>query len=48
MIFDPGQTFDFEYTPKAKGDLAIEFGEPSFGAPPDKAPKQTMVEVRVR
>jgi len=47
MIFDPGQIFDFEYTPKAKGELAIEFGAPAFGAPPDKAPKQTRVEVRV-
>ena len=48
MIFDPGQIFDFEYTPKKTGQLAIEFGEPAFGAPPDKAPKQTRVEVVVR
>jgi manganese oxidase len=47
MIFDPGQIFDFEYTPRAKGELAIVFGEPAFGAPPDKAPKQTRVLVRV-
>ncbi|HSE65539.1 MAG TPA: multicopper oxidase domain-containing protein [Gemmatimonadales bacterium] len=47
MIFDPGQIFDFEYTPKKAGQLAIEYGEPAFGAPPDKAPKQTRVEVRV-
>jgi FtsP/CotA-like multicopper oxidase with cupredoxin domain len=47
MIFDPGQIFDFEYTPRAKGELAMVFGEPAFGAPPDKAPKQTRVLVRV-
>jgi FtsP/CotA-like multicopper oxidase with cupredoxin domain len=47
MIFDPGQIFDFEYTPRAKGELAMVFGEPALGAPPDKAPKQTRVLVRV-
>ena len=45
--FDPGQIFDFEYTPKAAGELAMEYGEPAFLFPPGKAPKPTRVLVRV-
>ena len=47
MIFDPGQIFDFEFTPAKAGELAIEYGPPAFVFPPGKAPKPTRVEVRV-
>jgi FtsP/CotA-like multicopper oxidase with cupredoxin domain len=48
MFFDPGQIFDFEYTPAAAGDLAMQFGLPAFLFPPGQAPKQASVQVRVR
>jgi FtsP/CotA-like multicopper oxidase with cupredoxin domain len=47
MIFDPGQIFDFEFTPAKAGELAIEYGPPAFVFPPGKAPKPTRVQVRV-
>jgi FtsP/CotA-like multicopper oxidase with cupredoxin domain len=48
MLFDPGQIFDYEYTPSAAGNLAIEFNIPDFIFPPGKAPKHTRVPVRVQ
>jgi hypothetical protein len=47
MIFDPGQIFDFEYTPKA-GAMTMEYGVPAFVFPPGQAPKPTVVKVRVQ
>ena len=47
MVFDPGQIFDFEYTPSTAGELAMQYGEPAFLFAPGSAPKQTRVEVRV-
>jgi hypothetical protein len=35
LLFDPGEIYDFEYTPTAKGELAIRFGLP---APPPGSP----------
>jgi len=48
LFFGPGQIYDFEYTPKTAGDLAIQFGVPGFIFPPGLAPKQAVVKVRVR
>jgi FtsP/CotA-like multicopper oxidase with cupredoxin domain len=48
MVFDPGQIFDFEFTPRAAGELAIEYGDPAFLSASDRAPRPTRVQVRVR
>ncbi len=36
LMFDPGEIYDFEYTPAAKGELALTFGPPlpPPGSPP--------------
>ena len=36
LLFDPGEIYDFEYTPAAQGDLALTFGppQPPPGSPP--------------
>jgi FtsP/CotA-like multicopper oxidase with cupredoxin domain len=46
MIIDPGQIYDFEFAPRAAGTLTLQYGIPSFAAPPGY--KQTVVEVRVK
>jgi len=57
LVFDPGEIYDFEYTPAAPGDLALEFGPeppppgppPPPGSPPPPAPPPTVtVPVYVR
>jgi FtsP/CotA-like multicopper oxidase with cupredoxin domain len=35
LVFDPGEIYDFEYTPTARGDLTLNFGPPQ---PPPNAP----------
>ena len=46
MVFDPGQIYDFEFTPRTAGTLTLQYGIPPFAAPPGY--KQTAVEVRVK
>ena len=46
LILDPGQIYDFQFAPKAAGDLTLQYGIPKFAAPPGY--KQTTVQVRVR
>ena len=47
LTFDPGEIYDFEYTPTAKGTLALKFGPPP--APPEFGfPKSATVPVTVR
>ncbi|MEP6779670.1 MAG: multicopper oxidase domain-containing protein, partial [Gemmatimonadaceae bacterium] len=36
LMFDPGEIYDFEYTPTVKGDLTLTFGAPPL--PPSPAP----------
>ena len=38
LVFDPGEIYDFEYTPTTRGELALKFGPPSVPAPPSGAP----------
>lgn len=47
LFFDPGEIYDFEYTPKVAGTLVLRFGPPD--APPEFGlPKKVDVMVRVR
>lgn len=47
LFFDPGEIYDFEFTPKTAGSLTLQFGFPD--APPEVGlPKRTEVTVRVR
>ena len=38
LVFDPGEIYDFEYTPSTSGELVLKFGLPSFLLPPADAP----------
>jgi FtsP/CotA-like multicopper oxidase with cupredoxin domain len=40
LMFDPGEIYDFEYTPRAPGELALRFGypPPPPGSPPPPPP----------
>ncbi len=47
LSFDPGEIYDFEFTPAAPGNLVLNFGPPD--APPEFGiPKRADVVVRVR
>ena len=47
LFFDPGEIYDFEFTPKAAGTLVLRFGPPD--APPEFGlPKRAEVAVRVK
>jgi FtsP/CotA-like multicopper oxidase with cupredoxin domain len=47
VFFDPGEIYDFEYTPKTAGALTLKFGPPP--APPEFGlPKAVSVAVRVK
>ncbi len=46
MVFDPGQIYDFQFSPKTTGTLTLKFGVPAFVAPPTY--KQTEVAVLVK
>ena len=55
MLFDPGEIYDFEYTPRTPGELALRFGypPPPPGSPPPPAsvkppPPPATVTVHVR
>ena len=55
LLFDPGEIYDFEYTPAAAGELVLRFGppEPPPGSPPPppppgSPPPTVMVAVHVR
>jgi manganese oxidase len=57
LTFDPGEIYDFEYTPSAAGELVLKFGVPPFlippppppGAPPAPQPPPTIsVPIHVR
>jgi FtsP/CotA-like multicopper oxidase with cupredoxin domain len=46
LVFDPGETYDFQFTPQKAGELSLTFGHLNIpGFPPFKA---TPVAVRVR
>jgi FtsP/CotA-like multicopper oxidase with cupredoxin domain len=52
LMFDPGEIYDFEYTPRAPGDLALRFGPPppppgSGPPPPGFPPPPPTVNVAV-
>jgi hypothetical protein len=38
LMFDPGEIYDFEYTPSAAGELVLKFGVPPFLIPPPPPP----------
>ncbi|MFI5312398.1 MAG: multicopper oxidase domain-containing protein, partial [Gemmatimonadales bacterium] len=38
LVFDPGEIYDFEYTPSVAGDLSLVFGLPAFLIPPPPPP----------
>ncbi|MEP6990960.1 MAG: multicopper oxidase domain-containing protein [bacterium] len=46
MVIDPGQIYDFQFTPHSAGDLTLTYGFPKAAAPPGYA--KTTVAVRVR
>jgi FtsP/CotA-like multicopper oxidase with cupredoxin domain len=47
LHFDPGEIYDFQYTPTAAGHLSLTFGVPPV-PPPFSAPKMVTVPVTVR
>jgi FtsP/CotA-like multicopper oxidase with cupredoxin domain len=38
VVFDPGEIYDFEYTPTAPGELSLKFGLPPTPPPPPPKP----------
>jgi FtsP/CotA-like multicopper oxidase with cupredoxin domain len=38
LFFEPGEIYDFEFTPAMAGTLTLKFGLPSFPAPPPPPP----------
>ena len=46
LVFDPGEIYDFQYTPSAPGELALTFGVPAALKVPGA--KLTSVPVHVR
>lgn len=38
LVFDPGEIYDFEFTPASTGELTLKFGLPPFPAPPPPPP----------
>jgi FtsP/CotA-like multicopper oxidase with cupredoxin domain len=38
LVFDPGEIYDFEYTPAKRGNLTLSFGVPPFPPPPPPPP----------
>ncbi len=41
LVFDPGEIYDFEFTPSSSGDLVLKFGLPAFLLPPPNTPPPT-------
>jgi FtsP/CotA-like multicopper oxidase with cupredoxin domain len=54
LVFDPGEIYDYEFTPKAAGELTLQFGVPPLpppppGTPPLPPPPPTItVPIRIR
>jgi manganese oxidase len=52
LVFDPGEIYDFEFTPTAAGDLSLVFGPPPIGPapalPPGFSPPPPLITVPVR
>ena len=49
LLFDPGEIYDFEYTPATPGDLTLTFGpKPAPPPPPGFSPMPPTVKVAVR
>ena len=48
FLFDPGEIYDFEYTPTARKELKLKFGAPDFLPPEFNLPKTVTVPVHVR
>jgi manganese oxidase len=46
LLFDPGEIYDFEFTPRAAGELTLKYGAPEFLHIPGATP--TLVPVHVR
>jgi FtsP/CotA-like multicopper oxidase with cupredoxin domain len=47
LVSDPGEIYDFEFTPRAAGDLSLSFGLPPFvGPPPGYKPASMPIRVR--
>jgi hypothetical protein len=46
MVFDPGEIYDFQYTPSAPGELTLTYGAPPVLQIPGT--KLTSVPVRIR
>jgi hypothetical protein len=46
LFFDPGEIYDFEFTPRAPGSLTLRFGPPE--APPGLPPLPPKVDVLIR
>jgi FtsP/CotA-like multicopper oxidase with cupredoxin domain len=38
LVFDPGEIYDFEFTPNKAGELTLKFGIPDFFLPPPPKP----------
>jgi FtsP/CotA-like multicopper oxidase with cupredoxin domain len=38
LVFDPGEIYDFEFTPARSGELTLKFGLPPFPEPPPAPP----------
>jgi FtsP/CotA-like multicopper oxidase with cupredoxin domain len=38
LVFDPGEIYDYEFTPSAAGELVLTFGIPPFLVPPPPPP----------
>lgn len=38
LVFDPGEIYDYEFTPGAAGRFAFSFGLPPFPTPPPPPP----------
>jgi FtsP/CotA-like multicopper oxidase with cupredoxin domain len=38
LLFDPGEIYDFEFTPSAPGELSLKFGLPPSPPPPPPPP----------
>ena len=49
LLFEPGEIYDFEFTPSAPGELTLRFGMPGTPPPPPpELPPVVTVPVHVR
>ncbi len=47
-MFDPGEIYDFEFTPSKAGTMALTFGPPPSNQPPNLPPPPPTISVAVR